>query len=609
MSVRSIRERINLSLYENKTIVLKRFRALSLFFSVIAIATLTYYHGFSQTPESSRILLFIIQASFGFYVLHYLLKIFYDFHPLWFIRYTWFEALIVLLLIVEGISFNFFNTLTVERFFLPLGIEHFADWSAIFIQIYLLLVVLFQIFKSSTRIPDWKIHPAKLFLFAFVAMDLGGALLLMLPEMTTIKGSMPVIDALFTSTSALCVTGLIVVDTATYFTFKGQLIIMMLIKVGGINIISFAAFLAIATKFGVGIKHHSVIEGFINKDSVFSLRSMFGKIVFWSLIIELIGSILIYIFWSHEIPFSGRKEKIFFSVFHAVSAFNNAGFSLFTDGLYNEYVRFNFLVHIVFAVIIFFGSLGFLNMFDIFSVVKLRERLKYPWKDLEMGSKIALYLSIGLISSGAALFFLLEYGNSLNEMNFLESVITSVFQAVVPRTAGFNTVDYGKLTDAALVMTICLMFIGASSGSTGGGIKTSTFAIIFASAYSTIKGKKNTELFYRTIPDDLIQSAFSILLFFSGGIIVSVFLLSITETHILEMPGRSLLDIVFETTSAYATVGLSTGITSSLSTAGKLIITFSMFIGRVGTLTLAYSIWKTVISTEYKYPVGRTMVG
>lgn len=609
MSIRSIRERINLSLYSHKPGVLRNFRVISLLVSFIAVSTLIYYHGFPQTEESGKFLFGIIKASFAFYVFHYFLRIFYDFHPLQFIKRNWFEGLMMLMLTIDGLSDILFHTLIIEQFFVGMGFEAFPHLSAVFIQLYLFAVVIVYLFRTSTLLPKIKVHPATLFILSFVIMILGGTFLLLLPQMTTIEGSMPFIDALFTATSANCVTGLIVVDTPTYFTFKGQLVILILIKLGGLNIVMFGAFLALASKFGFGVKHHDVIEGFVSKDSLLSSKGMMGKIFIWSIGIELLSAILLFLFWDPDVPFKNIEEKIFFSVFHAMSAFNNAGFSVFTDGLYNEYVRYNYLVHIVIAATVFMGSLGFVAIFDLFSIRNLRDRLKYPWKEVDIGTKIALNFSLILIVSGAIIILMIESDNTLRDANFFEALISSVFQSTITRTAGFNTLDTGMLSSSVLFLMIFLMFIGASSSSTGGGVKTSSIAIMIASVYSTIRGKKNVELYKRTIPNDLINNAIAIIIFYCTYIGVSLFFLSITEMETLEAHGKNFIDLLFENVSAMSTVGLSTGVTALLSPFGKILIILSMFVGRIGALTIVFAVAKSVISTNYKYPHAHTMVG
>lgn len=608
MSIQRIRERINLKIYNSKTFALNTMRSVLVVVSLIALAALILYHGFPQTEDRRQLLNLIVQGSFAVYIFNYLLRIFYSFEPLRLIRKRWFEGLLMLLLIVEGISYNLFGVLIISELFIQLGIKNITYYYALFIQLYFLAVIFSQVVKSNHGFTLFKMHPSNIFIMSFFLIILAGTGLLMLPEMTTIQGSMPFIDALFTSTSATCVTGLIVYDTPTYFTFKGQFIIMVLIKLGGLNLIAFGSFVALASKFGMGIKQHSVIEDFVNKDSVLSSKGMLGKVIVWSFVIEFIGALLLFFSWDENIPFTNTANKVFHSIFHSFSAFNNAGFSLFTDGLYNEHVRHNWAAHNMITVLVFFGALGFVSIFDMFDYKRLRERARYPWKQLSFATKIALYFSLGLSIFGAVAYYFLESDNTLKGMSALGIMTTSLFQSVT-RTSGFNSVDIGSIGIPMLIVMVFLMFVGSSSSSTGGGIKTSTFALLWSSTIATIRGRKNPELFQKTISNDLVFKAYSVFLFFVVGNLICIFLLAITEADILAMPGRSLLDLIFEEVSAFGTVGLSMGITNMLSDAGKLIIVISMFVGRVGTLTVAFALGRKPISTSYKYPNGHTMVG
>ncbi|MEQ8325431.1 MAG: potassium transporter TrkG [Vicingaceae bacterium] len=607
MTVQGLREYINLRIYRSKNTALLLSKFVIAIVSLVAISTLIYYHGFPQTEESRSTLILIIQASFGFYILNFLLKIFYSFEPLVLIRESWFDTILMILLVVEGISYNFFDVLIVSELFIQLGFKNITHYYALFIQLYFLTAVLTSLLRSSSNIPLFKVQPARIFIYSFLLIIFAGTGMLMLPEMTTLQGTMPFIDALFTSTSATCVTGLIVYDTPTYFTFKGQLIILILIKLGGLNIIAFGSFVALASKFGMGVKQHSVLEDFVNKDSVLSSKGMLGRVIIWSFLIEFAGAAFIYFSWSDRVVFEDAGQRMFFSIFHSFSAFNNAGFSMFTDGLANEAVKDNWSVHNIISILVFFGALGMMAMFDIFDPDRIRERARKPWKTLSFGTKIALYFSIGLVVFGAVSFYFLEDSNSLKGMSTSGIITTSFFQSIT-RTSGFNTVDIGNLGMPMLVIMVFLMFVGSSSSSTGGGIKTSTFALLWASTISTIRGRKTPELFQRSISNELIFRAFSVFLFFVVGNLISIFLLSITEQDILAMNDRSIMDLIFEEVSAFGTVGLSTGITSQLSFLGKIIISLSMFIGRVGTMTVAFGLVKKPISTSYKYPEGHTMV-
>lgn len=573
------------------------------------IGVLIYYYGFPHSEESKAHLINFIEYSFAFYILRYLVKIVYDYNPLVFIRKTWFEASLVILLLVEGISLNVFGQLLIPTIFESVGFEGFADVSNIFIQLFFMLYVVNEIFKNRNFRPWLKVHPGLLFTISILMIMFMGAGLLMLPEMSVIPGGMSFTDALFMSTSSTSVTGLSTVDISTLLTFKGQIVVLFIIKIGGLNTIAFAALYILIAKFGVGLKQHEVIEDFVNKDSLLNTNSMFGKIVLWSTGIEIIGTFLIFILLEPVGMFADTGDRLFHSVFHAVSGFNNAGLTIIPGGLMNPLTADNFLLHGVIMLLFFLGGFGMIYLFDLFEIKRLRERMKMPWKTINFGTKISLYFTLGLIVAGALVFLIFEYNNTLENTNFFGSFVTAIFESLTTRNAGFNTVATEALSLPVTIFFLFLMFVGASSGSAGGGIRTSTFAVICASVVSTIKGKPNTELFKRSINNDVVLKAYSIFVFFVLGNIVGTFALAITEQEALAAGKFTFLDIVFEHVSAASTVGLSRGITADLTVGGKYVLIVAMFIGRVGTLTLAYLFGKEVLSKKYKYPSGHTMVG
>jgi potassium uptake TrkH family protein len=471
----------------------------------------------------------------------------------------------------------------------------------LFIQFYFFLIIAVELGKAGRFIDYIHVGPSGLLALSFIFIILAGTGLLLLPEMT-VSGIRP-IDALFTSTSACCVTGLVVVDTALCFTLKGKTIIMLLIQVGGLNIISFATLFATFYRNSTGIKMQSLIKDLVSTDKISNTRELLRKIFLYSIIIELSGATLLFITWPNEMLFSGIGEKIYFSLFHSVSAFNNAGFGLFTDNLYDITVRHAYNLQLVIAALIFLGGIGFIVLEDVFGLRNIRERRRVKWKRLQTHSRIAIYTSGILIAGGAIVFYLVEYKSTISGYGIYGSMVSSIFQSVTCRTAGFNTVDFTHLGQPILIFMMFLMFIGASPGSTGGGIKTTTFSVILRSAISTIKGRKNVEIVKHTISRDTISRAYSIALFSISLIFISTFMLSITE------PDKNFLSLLFEEISAFATVGLSTGITSSLSLAGKFIIILTMYIGRIGTLTLALAITKRVVYSKYRYSEINVLVG
>ncbi|MFT5859041.1 MAG: trk system potassium uptake protein TrkH [Flavobacteriaceae bacterium] len=609
MTIRELREKVNLFLYDSKRKVLGVFSVLNVLVSLSGLGVLIYYYGFKLTPESQETCFNILETSFGFYISRFFVKILYDLNPKKFLKDNWFETVIISMLLIEGVAYNFFDVMLIESLFESIGFVDFGAFSIIFVQIFVFVIIINNLFKERNYKPWLKVHPGWLFTISIALMTLIGGLLLMLPEMSHVQGGMGFSDSMFLSMSSVSVTGLSTVDISEVLTFKGQMIVLFLIKLGGLNTIAFGALMLVVAKFGVGIKYHEVIEDFVNRDSILKARSMLTKIVLWATTIEVIGIILLFIGFGNQGVFEDTGNRLFQSVFHGVSGFNNAGLSTLHGGVMHPDVIHNTFVHTIIMILFFFGGLGMIYMFDLFEVKRLRERMRKPWKTIEFGTKISLYFTLGLLAFGAVIFLIFEWNNSLSEMGGVDAVLAALFESMTTRNAGFNVVDTAALTMPVMIVFLFLMFIGASSGSAGGGIRTSTFAIMWASVLSTIKGKKHTELFKRTISNDVVLKAYAIFIFFVIGNVVGIFALAISEADLLATGRFDFLDLVFEHVSAASTVGLSRGVTPELSETGKFILIIAMFIGRVGTLTLAYLVGKSVISKNYKYPSGHTMVG
>jgi potassium uptake TrkH family protein len=596
-------DRFNLFCFEIEGGVSILFKTLTMLASAMCLVVFVIYYGFPNSPEEEIFYLRLIKWSFVVYLVNYLVRLYYSRALVKFIRGYWVETILMTLFVLDNLFFFITGIQLVKQLSFAIGIINYEPFYNLILQIYILVFVWLDVVAYNEIMLNIKVKPAILFVLSFVSIIALGTLTLMLPEMTIGDANISFIDALFTTVSATCVTGLIVVDTATFFTFKGQLVIMMLIQIGGIGIVSFASFFALFLKSGVGIKHQTVLQDFLSEDSLYSTRTLLRQIVFYTVIFELIGAWIIFMLWSPEIQFNSMGQKIFYSVFHSISAFNNAGFSLYSLGMMEGVLRSSYILHIAIALLVIFGGIGFPVLRDLTEPSRLRDRMNKPWKQWKTSTTIAINASVILIVGGMILFYFLERNNTLIGLNTMEAMITSFFQSVITRTAGFNTVDISLLTIPTLIMFIFLMYIGASSGGTGGGIKTSTFFILLLSGLSTIKGRKKLEFRRRTIPFNLVNKAFTIFIFSATYILFAVFILSITDAD------KPIIEVVFETVSAFGTVGLSTGITDSLSYYGKIIITFTMFLGRVGTLTLAFAVSSPVASKGYKYPDTHMMVG
>lgn len=599
MTINKIRERINVRLFTHKNLVLRVLRVASLLVSLVTIASIIYYYGFPKTDETTSVVSAIIASSIGFYIFKFLAHIFYDFHPARYIRDNLTESLILLFILLSAIIYQIFNITIIHFVSGTLGFD-IRPWALLFVQLYFFIIVGFESGKASHKLRLFQLGPSALMTLSFIVLISAGTLLLLLPEMT--HSGIRFIDALFTSTSASCVTGLTTVDTATHFTLKGQIIIMLLIQLGGINIVSFATFFSTFYR-SESVKYQSILKDFLSTGQLSDTRTLLRRIVYFSIIIEFFGTVLIFLSWHDNVAFRSTAQQVFFSLFHSVSAFNNAGFSLFSGNLMEQWVDQSYNLHIWIAILIFLGGIGFATLEELFELFTSWKKILRPWKYLSIPSRLVLKTSLLLILAGTLVFIYAEYENTLSGLSPKGFIVTSIFQSVTTRTAGFNSVDFGAVTQPVLIFFIFLMYVGASPGGTGGGIKTTTFSIILKTAYATIRGKRNVETHHHTIAFSLIDKAYAIALFALFLIFTSVFLLAFTE------PDVRFLHLIFEEVSAFGTVGLSTGITPLLSDAGKTIIIISMFIGRIGPLTLALFLSRPIISTHYRYPEIHVMVG
>ena len=596
-------EKLNNSIYESQKRVQSFLTLVKFLASLAGLVILIYSFGFKESIQDALLLFRSLDIIFGIFVGVFVVRLFYSFKRWQFILRNKFETFLIALILLNLLTNYYYDSFFARQFFDLLGFDDFTGFYIFLETIYLLVIVGYELVVASLSLPSLNMKPPVLFVLSFIILILGGAGVLMLPAMTNLPGSMPFTDALFTSCSAACVTGLIVVDTATYFTLRGPLVILMLIQFGGLGIIAFALFFARFIRKNISLKEQVLMQDYFSSDSLYSAKQLLRQVVLITFAIEAITAYLIYHTWGSQVQFVSMGQKLYYSVFHAVSAFCNAGFSLFSNNLFENVVRQSYVMHLVIAFAVIMGGIGFTVIEDLFSPAKLRERMAKPWVDWRLSTKVALYVSAVLIVLGTIVIYTLEYGNTLQHMNQGERLVTSFFQSVITRTAGFNTIDTSMLKNGTVIFMIFLMFVGASSGSVGGGIKTSTFFLIMLSAWSNLRGKSRIELSGYELPKELLFKALSIFFFAASIIVFSIFLLSVFEPHI------PVHKIAFEEVSAFATVGLSMGITESLSIPSKWIIIFSMFLGRVGILTFALSLSSSKYKKNYKYPSATMMVG
>ncbi len=466
-------------------------------------------------------------------------------------------------------------------------------------QAVIIVMLLSRIRKTTKLINLLGLKPAQMMIATF-GMAIGiGTVLLMLPAatMTGIKTSL--IDALFTATSATCVTGLTVVDTGTYFSVFGQMVILALIQVGGLGIMTFSVSLALILGKRMNMKQEAMMTGVLEQSALSQVKNLVMYIFKMTFIFELFGAILLFLAWVGKT--GGVFKTLYHAVFHSVSAFCNAGFSTFTDNLTG--FRDDISTNAVICVLIIIGGLGFMVIRDLQE--NFRNRLTFSIKrklQLKVQTKIVLWTSAILIILGAAVFYFLEKNALFSGLSSKSRILASLFQSVTARTAGFNSCDIGRLSLASLLVTMGLMFIGGSPGSTAGGVKTTTFSILWASLAGEFKSKKTVEMFKRTIPEDVIRKAG--IMFFSSVILVFLVLAGLLFTE-----KKIFADTLFETISAFGTVGLSTGLTTALSLKGKLLIAVLMFIGRLGPLTVGYAFLKLRPGPKYEYAAESVAVG
>jgi potassium uptake TrkH family protein len=602
-AVDAAREWVNLRIYNSKNPVVKGMRYLSVPISIAAVAALILFHGFKLEPDDQAWVDWTLKGTIGFYIFKYLLEFFYSFSPAEYLKESKWEGLLMLYMIVNIISINVLNIELMSTIGGLFGFEQLDQFFMVVVQVYFLLFIALEIGKASSLLAQLRISPPGMLVTSFLLLGALGTGLLLLPEMTTSGQGLSLLDASFTTISAICVTGLSTFDISSILSFKGQFVLMILIQLGGLNFISFASLLALFSRNGMGLRYHSLLQASYSTESLESGMDLFKQVYKLTLMIELISAVLLYFSWG-ALPFENQGDRIFYSVFHSISAFNNAGFSLFPAGLMDPGVVHSYGLHLVIAFTLIFGGLGFSPLREIFGLKQIRARKLQPWKHISVNTRMAFGSATGLLLLGTGVFWILELPGTLRCMDWIGQLVSSFFHSATARTAGFNTLDFGAMALPTLLFFIFLMFIGGNSGSTAGGIKTSTFALVFLSALSTIRGENKVELMKTTVPLELLRRAFSVFLFSISLIFISVIALSMTDAQ------YGLARLLFEEVSAFCTVGLSTGITSSLSPAGKIILMISMFVGRVGTVTLAFALSKTrKESATYRYPDAQIEVG
>lgn len=500
--------------------------------------------------------------------------------------------------------FSYVHVVSVIKF---LDVLLINEW--LYVGVFLLAVV--EISRNFLFFDKYYFNPTMLFVLSFLGLVLLGTIFLMLPKVSSHQ-PLGFINALFMSTSSVCITGLTTVNVGTDLTHFGKIIIIILSQIGGLGIMTFTGFFGYFFTGMFSYKNHLMFSEFLGENKMSAVIKTLFKIIFITFFFEIIVAFLIYSSVSSS-HFSNHYDHLFFSVFHAISSFCNAGFTTLPDGLEKSSLRFNYSFQIVLAVSFILGGLGYIivlntytyiktKIIDLFSFVFRRNAMiSRPWL-MSFNTRFIFYISMLLVVVGTLGVFVLEYSGALQEhTSFFGKLSTAFFTGTTPRSAGLSVIPITSLSMPAVLFIILLMYIGASPGSTGGGIKNTTFAVAFLNTVNIIRGKERLEILGRQIAPESVQKAFAILFLSILYLGLTIFLLCITD------PLIDFKSIVFEAFSAFSTVGLSLGITHQLSSAGKIVIVFAMFVGRVGMFTILVSMVKKAKSNNYQYPEEEIM--
>ncbi|MEG0773161.1 TrkH family potassium uptake protein [Clostridium sp.] len=450
--------------------------------------------------------------------------------------------------------------------------------------------------KDSLR--KFRFTPVQIVVIGFAITILIGAMILSLPIAAANGESTPFVDCLFTATSAVCVTGLVTVDTGTHWSYFGKTVIVLLIQVGGLGFMSFATLFSLIIGKKITLRERLVMQESLNSNSLQGLVKLVKYILIFTFSIELAGAIL---FSTQFIPDFGIAKGIYYSIFHGISFFCNAGFDLMGNFKSLTEYHNNSVVILTASALIAIGGLGFIVWDEIYHYKRI--------KRFSLHSKVVLSMTGILIITGTVLFFMFEYNNpgTMQPMSLKGKVLSSILASISPRTAGVNSVNLAAMTSASILLTIILMFIGGSPGSTAGGIKTTTFGILFMTVVSVIKGREDTEYFKKRINKDIVYKALAVTVIGLGLVIAVTMILSFTERG----SGRPFEYYLYEATSAFGTVGLTLGLTQELTTFGKILVALTMYAGRVGPLSiaLALTIKKHDKGNTIRYPEDKILVG
>ncbi|MBW8000679.1 MAG: Trk family potassium uptake protein [Planctomycetes bacterium] len=591
--------------YKNKGLE-KVLVGVNIFTAAIVAGSFVAIFGFYSPLLPERLLYFVQAALLCIFIVEKVIRTFNSVSLKEYFRGFWFEIPLLLALAISVVGAGRWFALDN-----PTAVRHAA------IGVYLVFQVVTKVCRTVVDLAASGRNPTQVLIASFLALIISGAGILMLPRASAVDEEISFIDALFTSTSATCVTGLIVKDTGKDFSVMGQVVILSMIQLGGLGIVVFGAVFALLLGQALSLRGSVAMQDLLSTRTLGRIGNMIFFIFVGTIIIEAIGAVNMFGMWDDAAGWSGGFHKQwFYSIFHSISAFCNAGFSLMGESFIGY--RKSWQIYGVICPLIVFGGLGFGVLYDLFNLIV--DRIKRFFKRLfskhhrfsmeapkrmQLQTKIVLSTSALLIVLGTLAIILFERYASIDSSTEKAGILGALFQSITARTAGFNTLDIKSMSASGRFILILLMFVGGSPGSTAGGIKTVTLAVIIIATIATLRKRQEVEMFKRSISIAVVGRAIAVTLLFVAVLFTATLLLSITE----DVSGITMSDILFETSSALGTVGLTTGITGSLTTAGKLIIIVVMLVGRLGPLTLLAALTFNLKPVRYSYPQEAIIVG
>lgn len=567
---------------------------------VVLIATVGFYLTFSTID----LLIQITNVAIYIFIFQEFLRFIFAQNKVTHIKERWFEVVVSFFMLLLQLSPNLLINL-ISKSFTSLNQVEIHSIYLTFIDLIIIIMFLLKSTKYFDAVLKLNLHPSALFALSFALIIFTGSIFLSLPKATVANQSTSYIDALFTSTSAVCVTGLVVHNTASHFTFFGQVVILALIQIGGLGVMTLTTFFSAIIAGGLSVKVRFLMKEYLSQLNVVSVAKLLRKILLYTFTIEAIGAIFLFAFNTNADK-NNLFDRLFNSVFHSISAFCNAGFSTYENGLMQEYIQNNYLYLTIIMSLIVLGGLGFTVLAEMSQLLKYKnfKRWNYIIRDkFSVTTKIVLITTIFLIVFGSLFVFVLTPIDKADFSSIFNTFFHSVFLSITSRTAGFNTVPIELITVPAAFIVIFLMWVGASPGSTGGGIKTTTFSLSIYSLYNQILGKERLELFKKEITPTNLRDAYLVVIANILALSVGIFFLLVMEKD------KQPLDLVFEAVSAASTVGLSRNVTPFLGIGGKVVIILLMFIGRVGFLNFFLAFYKPSKEPNYHYTSESIIVG